>query len=90
MMQAENEQIIDSWRNFSDLRIVLSVELGSTKLAVRDILGLETSSVIKLSRSTGEGVDLRADGKSLLRGEIIVIEDRAGVRINEIISDAKL
>lgn len=88
-MQAENEQIIESWRNFSDLRILLSVELGSTKLAVRDILDLETSSVIKLSRSTGEGVDLRADGKSLLRGEIIVIEDRAGVRINEIISDIR-
>lgn len=88
-MQAENEQIIESWRNFSDLRILLSVELGSTKLAVRDILGLETSSVIKLSRSTGEGVDIRADEKSLLRGEIIVIEDRAGVRINEIISDVR-
>lgn len=90
MIQEDNERIIESWRNFSDLRIKLSVELGSTRLAVRDILELASSSIIKLSRSTGEGVDIRADDKSLLRGEIIVIEDRAGIRINEIISDAKL
>ena len=77
--------IIASWRDFLDLRLSLSIELGQTQIKVRDILDLTPSSIIKLSRSTGEGVDVRAGNESLLRGEIIVIEDRAGVRINEII-----
>ena len=68
-----------------DLPVQLSIELGQTTLKVREILDLEPSGIIKLSRSTGEGVDVRTDNRSLVRGEIIVIEDRAGVRINEII-----
>lgn len=88
-MQETNEKIIESWHDFLGLGVMLSVELGCTKLAVRDILELKESSIIKLSRSTGEGVDVRVSDKSLLRGEIIVIEDRAGVRINEIITGVK-
>ena len=83
-MQTANEKIIESWRDFLDLRLKLSIELGQTRIKIREILDLEPSSIIKLSRSTGEGVDVRADNESLLRGEIIVIEDRAGVRVNEI------
>ena len=84
-MQEANEAIIESWRDFLDLRLSLSIELGQTQIKVREILDLAPSSIIKLSRSTGEGVDVRAGNESLLRGEIIVIEDRAGVRINEIV-----
>jgi flagellar motor switch protein FliN len=82
-----NEAIIESWKDFMDLPVALSVELGQTTLKVREILDLETSAIIKLSRSTGEGVDVRADNRSLVRGEIIIIEDRAGVRINEVIAE---
>ena len=88
-MQEENEQLIESWRDFLDLTVKLSVELGSTRLPVQEVLQLAPSSIIKLSRSTGEGVDIRTGGQSLVRGEIIVIEDRAGVRINEIITEPK-
>jgi flagellar motor switch protein FliN/FliY len=84
-MHQSNEDTIESWRDFLDLRLQLSIELGQTQIKIREILDLEPSSIIKLSRSTGEGVDVRAGNQSLLRGEIIVIEDRAGVRINEII-----
>ncbi len=82
-MEQENQQIIDSWRDFLDLNVLLSIELGRTRMQVRDILDLESASVIRLTRSTGEGVDVRADNRSLMRGEIIVIEDHAGVRIND-------
>ena len=86
-MQIENEKILNSWADFLDLPLPLSVELGRTTLKIRDILDLAPESIIKLSRSTGEGVDIRADNRSLLRGEIVVIEDRAGVRISEILRD---
>lgn len=82
-MEQENQQIIDSWRDFLDLKVLLSIELGRTRMPVREILDLDSASVIRLTRSTGEGVDVRADNRSLMRGEIIVIEDHAGVRIND-------
>ena len=85
-MQTENEKIIASWSGYLDLRLPLSVELGRTLLKVREILELAPDNIVKLSRSTGEGVDIRADERPLLRGEIVVIEDRAGVRISEILT----
>ena len=81
-MKTENENTIAAWSDFLDLPLSVSVELGRTSLTVREILGLAPESVVRLSRSTGEGVDIRADDKRLMRGEIVVIEDRAGVRVN--------
>ena len=86
-MKAENEKILASWADFLDLPLSLSLELGRAKMTVREILDLEPSSIVKLGRSTGEGVDIRADNKPLMRGEIVVIEDRAGVRISKILTD---
>lgn len=86
-MKDENEKILASWADFLDLPLSLSLELGQAKMSVREILDLTPSSIVKLSRSTGEGVDIRADNKPLMRGEIVVIEDRAGVRISEILTD---
>jgi len=85
-MKTEIEKTIASWGEFLDLSLPLSVEIGRTTLSVREILDLGPSSIVKLSRSTGEGVDVRVEEKPLLRGEIVVIEDRAGVRINEILT----
>lgn len=86
-MKAENEKILAAWADFLDLPLSLSLELGRARMSVREILDLKESSIVKLGRSTGEGVDIRADNKPLMRGEIVVIEDRAGVRISEILTD---
>ena len=48
------------------------------------ILALETNAIVQLVRSTGEGVDVLTGNQRLARGEIIMIEDRTGIRINEI------
>ena len=86
-MTPENNKTLASLADFLDLPLSLSVELGRTNLKIRDILDLAPESIIKLSRSTGEGVDIRADNISLLRGEIVVIEDRTGIRISEILTE---
>ena len=83
----QNEEIIHSWANFLALEVGLSVELGRTKLKIREILELEPESLVKLTRSTGDGVEIRADDKPLFRGEIFVLEDRTGVRVSEIIKE---
>lgn len=85
-MPQTNEEIIESWSDFLDLRLELSVEIGRTQMKTRELLSLAPSSIVKLSRSTGEGVEIFADNRPLVRGEIVAIEDRTGVRINEIIT----
>jgi flagellar motor switch protein FliN/FliY len=85
VVTAQNEAEIHSWREYLELSVKLNLELGRTRLTARAILALEQNSVIQLSRSTGEGVDLVACGHRIARGEILMIEDRTGVRINEIL-----
>ena len=81
-----NERRIESWRDYLSLSIRLSFELGRTRLKFRELLEIKADSILKLPRSTGEGVDVFADDQPLVRGEIVVIEDRAGVRINSVIT----
>jgi flagellar motor switch protein FliN/FliY len=80
------EETIESWRDFLDLPLQLSVEIGRTRMKTREILELAPSSIVKLSRSTGEGVEVYAANRPLVRGEIVAVEDRTGIRINEIIT----
>lgn len=87
LLGATNEQEIASWRHFNDVPIPLSIEVGRATLTTREILELEQTSVIKLSRSTGDGVDILAGEQRIARGEIVMIEDHTGVRINEIIAE---
>jgi len=83
-LRAQNEATIESWKDHLDLLIPVAIELGRTKLTAAAILELETQAIVQLARSTGEGVDVLADDQRLARGEIIMIEDRTGIRINEI------
>jgi flagellar motor switch protein FliN len=83
-IRARNDATIESWKDHLDLPIPVSIELGRTRLTAAAILALETQAIVQLQRSTGEGVDVLADNQRLARGEIIMIEDRTGIRINEI------
>ena len=85
-MEKACEEMIQSWRDMLDVPVSVDVELGRTRLSMQEILGLEEGSVVQLPRSTGEGVVVLADDRTLVRGEIVVIEDRAGVRVTEILA----
>jgi flagellar motor switch protein FliN/FliY len=87
-IRAANKATIESWRAHLDLTVPLAIELGRTKLTAAAILALETHTIVQLARSTGEGVDVLADSQRLARGEIVMIEDRTGIRINEITEQA--
>lgn len=88
-IRAANEITIEELENYMDLQVPLSIELGRTKLTAREILELETRGLIQLSRSTGEGVDILAENSPIARGEIVMIEDRTGIRVNEITAKIK-
>jgi flagellar motor switch protein FliN/FliY len=68
-----------------DVVVPVTVELGRTALTVKDILSTCQGSVIELDRAAGEPVELLAGGKTLARGEVVVVKDRFGIRITELI-----
>ncbi len=66
------------------VRLTLTVELGRTKILVRDVLALEEGSVVRLDKMAGEMADIRVNGLPLGRGEIVVVGDELQLRISEI------
>lgn len=72
-----------------DVPLVLTVELGRTHRPIKEIINLAAGSVIELERLAGEPVDVMVNGKLIARGEVVVVDDKFGVRIVDIVSRAE-
>lgn len=64
-----------------DISMHISVELGRTKSSIREVMELEEGSVVELDKIAGEQVEIYVNEKLVAKGEVIVIEDKFGVRI---------
>jgi flagellar motor switch protein FliN/FliY len=82
---AETHGVGGSLKLLHDVEMEVTVELGRTKMIVRNILGLTPGSVIELDRAAGAPVDLLVNGTLIGRGEVVVIDEEFGVRISEIV-----
>jgi flagellar motor switch protein FliN len=69
----------------SDVEMGVTVELGRTRMLVRDILELSSGSVIELDRAAGAPIDVLVNGTLIARGEVVVIDEEFGIRITEVI-----
>jgi len=69
-----------------DVQMSVTVELGRTKMYIKDILGLGEGSIIELEKLAGEPVDLLVNGKLIAKGEVVVIDENFGVRVTDIVS----
>jgi len=67
-----------------DVNVPISVQLGQTKMSIRDLLNLKKGSLVQLDRMAGEPVDMFISGKMLAKGEITVVDDRLSVRIGQL------
>jgi flagellar motor switch protein FliN/FliY len=92
-VRAEN-QVSDDLATFESLvgadvlqsvPVVLSVEVGRTKLKIRDLLRLKQGSVIELERNAGEPLDLLVNNTVVAQGEVVLVNDRYGVRLTRIL-----
>lgn len=72
-----------------DVPLRITVELGRAHMAVRDVLALQTGSVVELDRAAGQPVDVLVNDRLIAHGEVVVIEDRFGVRITDIVSPTR-
>ena len=69
-----------------DVQMNLTVELGRTKMYIKEILSLGEGSIIELDKLAGEPVDLLVNGKLIAKGEVVVIDENFGVRVTDIVS----
>lgn len=69
-----------------DIPLKVSVELGRTKILVQDLIKLHKGSVIELSKLAGEALEVLVNDKVVAKGEVIVINDKFGVRLTDIVS----
>lgn len=76
-------------RLLQDVDVKLTVEIGSTTLALRELLALSEGSVIELDRQAGELLDVFVNGTLIGRGEVVTVGERFGVKLLELVSPEK-
>jgi len=72
-----------------DVPVNVSMEVGHTKISIRNLLQLNQGSVIELDRLAGEPMDVLVNGTLIARGEVVVVNDKFGLRLTDIISPAE-
>lgn len=70
-----------------DVPVHISAVLGKTSLSVADLLKLSQGSVLELDRKVGEAIDIYVNNRLVARGEVVIVDDRLGVTMTEIIKD---
>ena len=69
-----------------DIPLEITVELGRTRMVINDLLKLGQGSVIELSKLAGETLDILANQRLIARGEVVVVDEKYGIRLTEVIS----
>ena len=68
-----------------DVPVELAVEIGRTRMTIRETLALGPGSIVTLDRLAGDPVDLLVNGKPIARGEVVVIDEEFGLRVTEVL-----
>jgi len=72
-----------------DVPVTLSVEIGRSRVSIRELVSLNQGSVIELDRKVNEPLDLLVNGKLMARGEVVVVEGQFGLRLIEVVSPSE-
>jgi flagellar motor switch protein FliN/FliY len=72
-----------------DVAVTLSMEVGRARIPIRNLLQLNQGSVVELERAAGEPLDVYANGTLIAHGEVVVVNDKFGVRLTDVVSPAE-
>ncbi len=72
-----------------DVPVTLSLEVGRTRMPIRSLLQLNQGSVVELERGAGEPLDVFVNGTLIAHGEVVVVNDRFGVRLTDVVSPSE-
>jgi flagellar motor switch protein FliN/FliY len=72
-----------------DVPVTLAMEVGRTRISIRNLLQLNQGSVVELDRAAGEPLDVFVNGTLVAHGEVVVINEKFGIRLTDVISPAE-
>ncbi|MCC7464328.1 MAG: flagellar motor switch protein FliN [Gammaproteobacteria bacterium] len=72
-----------------DIPVTLSMEVGRSRISIRNLLQLNQGSVVELERATGEPFDIYCNGTLIAHGEVVVVNEKFGIRLTDVISPAE-
>jgi flagellar motor switch protein FliN/FliY len=72
-----------------DIPVTLSMEVGRSRISIRNLLQLNQGSVVELERATGEPLDVYVNGTLVAHGEVVVVNEKFGIRLTDVISPAE-
>ena len=72
-----------------DVPVTLSMEVGRTRIPIRNLLQLNQGSVVELERVAGEPLDVFVNGTLVAHGEVVVVNEKFGIRLTDVISPAE-
>ena len=72
-----------------DVRLTLTLEVGRTRISVRNLLALTQGSVLELDKLAGEPLDVLVNGTLVAHGEVVVVNDKFGIRLLDVVSPEK-
>ncbi|WP_407276764.1 flagellar motor switch protein FliN [Halothiobacillus sp. DCM-1] len=72
-----------------DVPVAISMEIGRTNVNIRNLLQLNQGSIVELDRLAGEPLDVLVNGTLIARGEVVVINEKFGIRLTDVISPAE-
>jgi flagellar motor switch protein FliN/FliY len=72
-----------------DIPVEISVEIGRARMPISQLIKLAPGAVVELDRMAGEPLDVLANGRLVARGEVVVMNDRYGIRLTEVVGDGR-
>ena len=72
-----------------DIAVTISMEVGRTQISIRNLLQLNQGSVVELNRIAGESLDVMVNGTLIAHGEVVVVNDKFGIRLTDVISQTE-
>lgn len=93
MQSAEKEDVVvnftDDLNLVLDIPVKMTVELGRTKMTIKELLRLSPGSIVSLEGLAGEPLDILINGYLIAQGEVVVVSDKFGIRITDIITPSE-
>ena len=86
---AEKSGTLSDYNMILDIPVHLTVELGRTKIAIRNLLQLGHGSVVELDAMAGEPLNVFVNGTLIAQGEVVVVNDKFGIRLTDIVTPSE-
>ena len=81
---------VNNLRVLENIEVKLTVEVGNTEIAIKDLLRLNEGSVVELDRLAGDPLDILANGTKIAKGEVVMVGEKFGIRFTEVVAPEEL